>query len=364
MKSLTQYLHENLYIGTRYNNIPSPQHTGISNNILPYYVDYNVMLYSRGRYLPLTSLFYTARFNGYCVHGDCRETLVKQPGGYDPMSVNDITLCIIDELGRNFNRNVMNGGQSMPGVPYVYPFLTGYNVDFLTRTYELSNNQADSDFDLKKQNWSELAAETAASMFGNSIFPWSGIGEIIYYNPKRRSYEDEVPMYVGKLTPIPEFIQFSQENRHHPLIQIHYWIGDDDAYNDLCSWATRNPKANIILCHGGYEKGDDIKDWLKKIEKLPHNALVEVSWTLLDLLYDNRNWIFDALPPAHYVYGSDATPHAIKDGHDIDLDVDKLVQVSTMLESGAGQVPIEGNSYKPFYKVPNAGDRLPGEQKM
>ena len=54
MKTLTQYIQENLYIGTRYNVTPSPQRTGISNNILPYYVDYNVMLYSEGRYLPLT----------------------------------------------------------------------------------------------------------------------------------------------------------------------------------------------------------------------------------------------------------------------------------------------------------------------
>lgn len=82
------------------------------------------------------------------------------------------------------------------------------------------------------------------------------------------------------------------------------------------------------------------------------------------MLYDNRHWIFDVLPPAHYVYGSDATPHAIKAGRDIDLDVDKLVQVSSMLESGTRQAPIEGHPYRPFYKIPNAGDRANGEQKI
>ena len=172
-----------------------------------------------------------ARFNGYCVHADCRETLVKQRFSAIKLSVNDITLHVIDQLGGQFRRNLPHRGQELPGVPHVYPFLTGYEVDFLTRVYELSNNQDESNFDLKKQNWGELAAETAASMFGNSIFPWSGFGEIIYYNPKRKAYEEELEIYAGKtpLTPIPEFIQFSQENSKHPIIQIHYWIGDDGA---------------------------------------------------------------------------------------------------------------------------------------
>ena len=35
------------YTNTIYNATPAPQRTGITNNILPYYVDYNVTLYSR-----------------------------------------------------------------------------------------------------------------------------------------------------------------------------------------------------------------------------------------------------------------------------------------------------------------------------
>ena len=66
------------YTQTIYNVPPAPQRTGITNNILPYYVDYNVMLFSRGHFLPMNNLLYSTRFNGYCVHADCRETLVPQ----------------------------------------------------------------------------------------------------------------------------------------------------------------------------------------------------------------------------------------------------------------------------------------------
>lgn len=365
MRSLYEYL---TYIGTQYNVLPAPQRTGVSNNTLQYHTDYNVLLYSRGRYLPLTSLFYTARFNGYCVHADCRETLVPQRFSKIKMSVNDITLHIVDQLGGQFSRNLDWGGQKLPGVPHVYPFLTGYEVDFITRVYELSNGQEETTFHKGSQNWGELAADFVAHCVGgkksNSPFPWAGIGEIIYYNPKRKEYENEVPLYVGKtpLTPIPEYIQFSQENPKHPVVQFHYWIGDDNAYNDFIDWAKKNPQANIILCHGGYEKGDNINDWMEKIEKVPNNVLVEISWTLLDALYDNRDWIFEKLPLLHYVYGSDATPHAIKDGRDLDLDIDKLVQVSSMLMGERFVQPLEGNTFYPFYKVPNGGDRLTGEQ--
>ena len=117
-----------------------------------------------------------------------------------------------------------------------------------------------------------------------------------------------------------------------------------------------------MLCHGGFEKGDDINDWMEKISKVPNNVLVEISWTLLDALYDNRDWIFNELPLLHYVYGSDATPHAIKDGRDLDLDIDKLVQVSSMLMGERFTQPLEGNIFYPHYKVPNGGDRLTGEQ--
>ena len=356
------------YLDTIYNVTPSPQRTGITNNILPYYVDYNVMIYTGGRILPLNDLFYTARFNGYCVHADCRETLVKQRFSSTKLSVNDITLHVIDQLGGQFRRNLSYGGQELPGIPHVYPFLTGYEVDFLTRVYELSNNQAESNFDLKKQNWGELAADFAAKCVGgkgsNSPFPWCGFGEIIYYNPKRKAYETEVEMYAGKtpLTPIPEFIQFSQENSKHPIIQIHYWIGDDNAYNDLVNWARKNPQANIILCHGGYEVGDNIRDWILKTSKLPKNILVEISWTLLDMLYENRDWIFDHLPCVHYVYGSDTTPYNVGAGHDPAFEIDKLVQVAAMLTKPGTSHPIMGNTYYPFYKVPNGGDRLRGEQ--
>lgn len=357
------------YINTIYNTTPAPQRTGITNNILPYYTDYNVMLYSRGRDLPLNDLFYMARFNGYCVHADCRETLVYQSQfERTKMSVNDITLHIIDKLGRNFRRNLPWGGQLLPGVPHVYPFLTGYEVDFITRIYELSNGQDETTFRPGSNDWGELAADYAAKSIGNkngnSPFPWCGIGEIIYYNPKRKQYEDELALYAGKtpLTPIPEYIQFSQENPKHPIIQIHYWIGNDEAYNDLVSWARKNPQANIILCHGGYENGDNINDWIKKVGKLPSNILVEISWTLLDMLYENRDWIFDNLPCIRWVFGSDTTPHSIKDGHDPAVIVDRLVQVAAMLTSPRYSRPIEGNSIWPYYKVPNGGDRLPGEQ--
>lgn len=105
------------YKDTIYNTTPAPQRTGITNNILPYYVDYNVMLYSCDRYLPLNNLFYTARFNGYCVHADCRETLVKQEFYPTKMSVNDITLHIVNQLGSQFQRNLPYGGQLIPGTP-------------------------------------------------------------------------------------------------------------------------------------------------------------------------------------------------------------------------------------------------------
>ncbi len=110
-----------------------------------------------------------------------------------------------------------------------------------------------------------------------------------------------------------------------------------------------------MLCHGGYEKGDDIKDWILKIGRIPNNVLVEVSWTLLDMLYENRHWIFDHLPCIHWVFASDATPNMVKDGRDLDLVVDKLVQVASMLTGPRFVRPIEGNSYHPFYKDPNKG---------
>lgn len=356
------------YTRTIYNAVPAPQRTGVTNNILPYYTDYNVMLYSRGRYLPLNDLFYMARFNGYCVHADCRETLVKQEFYPTKMSVNDITLHIVDQLGSQFQRSLPYGGQQLPGVPHVYPFLTGYEVDFITRIYELSNGQEETTFHKGSHDWNELAADFAAGCMGgkdgNSPFPWCGIGEIIYYNPKRKKYEDELALYAGKtpLTPIPEYIQFSQENPKHPIIQIHYWIGNDESFNDLVGWASKNPQANIILCHGGYEKGDDIRDWIIKAGKLPKNVLVEISWTLLDMIYENRDWIFDHLPCIRWVFGSDTTPHSVKDGRDPALEVDKLVQVGSMLTSPRYVRPITGNTIYPAYKVPNGGDRLPGEQ--
>ena len=358
------------YTNTIYNATPAPQRAWITNNILPYYVDYNVTLYSRGHFLPLNTLFYTARFNGYCVHADGRETLLKQQYSSGKMSVNDITLCMVDQLGHQFQRNLPFGGQLLPGVPHIYPFLSGYDVDFITRVYELSNGQEKTTFHKGSEDWGELAADFVARCVGgkdgNSPFPWCGIGEIIYYNPKRKKYEDEISMYAGKtpLSPIPEYIQFSQENPKHPIIQIHYWIGDDNAFNDLIDWANKNPKANIILCHGGFERGDDVKDWLLKIRRLPKNVLVEISWTLLDMLYHNRDWIFDHLPCIRWVFGSDSTPHFISHGIDIDLNVDKLVQVGAMLTSPRFERPIEGNPIYPAYKIPNTGDRLPGEQKL
>lgn len=358
------------YTQTIYNTTPAPQHTGITNNILPYYVDYNVMLYSRGRHLPLNNLFYTARFNGYCVHADCRETLIKQQFSSEKMSVNDITLHIVDQLGSQFQRNLPYGGQLLPGIPHVYPFLTGYEVDFITRVYELSNGQEETTFHRGSNDWGELAADFAAGCMGgkdgSSPFPWCGIGEIIYYNPKRKKYEDESPSFAGKtpLTPIPEYIQFSQENPKHPIIQIHYWIGDDNAFNDLVEWANKNPQANIILCHGGYEKGDDIRNWILKVGKLPKNILVEISYTLLDMIYENRDWIFDHLPCIRWVFGTDIAPYADESGRSLSCIVDKLVQVGAMLTSPRFERPIEGNSIYPAYKVPNGGDRLPGEQKL
>lgn len=355
------------YVHTLYNVTPSPQRTGVSNNILPYFTDYNVMIYSRGHDLPLTSLFYTGRFNGYCVHADCREVLVKQAGGYPALSTQDILLHVVDKLGKNFQRNLPWGGAELPGVPHVYPFLAGYNVDYLTHIYEISNKQTETTFTPGSKDWNELAAATAADFIsGSSMFPWSGFGEIIYYNPKRKAYQDELSLYAGKtpLTPIPEFITFSQENHKHPIIQIHYWIGDDAAYNDLVGWATKNPQANIILCHGGYEKGDNINDWIRKIARIPKNILVEVSWTLLDMIYENSSWIYDQLPAVRYVYGSDATPHTFTNGRDTDLVIDKLVQVSTMLDSGRFAIPLEGNTFYPQYKVPNGGDVITGEQKI
>ena len=90
----------------------------------------------------------------------------------------------------------------------------------------------------------------------------------------------------------------------------------------------------------------------------------EISRTLLDMLYDNRDWIFDHLPSIRWVFGSDSTPHFISHGIDIDLNIDKLVQVGAMLTSPRFERPIEGNSIYPAYKVPNTGDRLPGEQKI
>ena len=355
------------YINTIYNVTPSPQRTGITNNILPYYVDYNVMIYSSGRSLPLNDLLYMARFNGYCVHADCRDTLTSSRF-CNKLSVNDITLHVIDQLGGQFMRNLPYGGQKLPGVPHIYPFLTGYEVDFITRTYELSNKQEETTFHKGSTDWGELAADFAAKCVGskdaNSPFPWCGIGEIIYYNPKRKAYQDELPHCFGKtpLTPIPEYIQFSQENPKHPIIQIHYWIGNDEAYNDLVGWARENPKANIILCHGGYEKGDNIRDWLIKVSKLPQNILVEISWTLLDMLYENRDWIFDHLPCIRWVFGSDTTPSSVKDGRDPAVEVDRLVQIASMLTGPRFNRPIEGNSIYPAYKVPNGGDRLNGEQ--
>lgn len=362
MKSLYEYLVN----GSSYNIIPNDQRTGITNNILSNYIDYNVMLYSKGRYLPLTSLFYTARFNGYCVHADCRETLINQPGMNTKMSVNDITLHIVDQLGSQFNRNLVWGGQALPGIPHIYPFLTGYEVDFITRVYELSNNQVQPTFKRGSNDWGELATDFVANCVGGqdgvSRFPWAGIGEIIYYNSKRKAYNEELSLYAGKtpLTPIPEYIQFSQENPLHPIVQFHYWIGDDDSYNDFVNWASKNPQANIILCHGGFENGDNINDWLEKIVGMPKNVLVEISWTLLDTLYSNRDWIINELPNIHWVYGSDATPHSIKDGRDIDLDIDKLMQVSSLLHGR--NLPTPGNTFYPYYRVPNGGDVKTGEQ--
>lgn len=350
------------YTQTIYNVTPAPQRTGVTNNILPYYVDYNVALFSRGHFLPLNNLFYTARFNGYCVHADGRETLVPQAFYPSRLGIYDITLHVVDQLGRQFSRNLPFGGQLLPGVPHIYPFLSGYDVDFMTQAYEKANKPTT----VPAHDFKELAVMTAADMFGNSYFPWCGFGEIIYYNPKRKAYEDELSLYAGKtpLDPIPELIEFSEKHKLHPIVQIHYWIGDDAAYNDLVGWAKKNPHANIMLCHGGYENGDDIKDWILKVGKLPNNVLVEVSWTLLDMLYENRHWIFDHLPCIHWVFASDATPNMVKDGRDLDLVVDKLVQVASMLTGPRFVRPIEGNSYQPFYKVPNGGDRLTGEQKI
>ena len=341
------------YEDTIYNTIPTSGHPGVTNNILPYYVDYNVMLFSRGHFLPLNNLFYSARFNGYCVHADCRETLVHQSFFPTKLSVYEITLHVIDQLGQQFNRNLPFGGQLISGIPHIYPFLSGYDIDFLTKTYEAANK---SNLD-HPHNFKELAIMTAADMFQNSYFPWCGFGEIIYYNPKRKLYKDELSLYAGKtpLSPIPELIEFSEKHEKHPIVQIHYWIGDDNAYNDLVEWARKNPHANIILCHGGYEIKDDIKDWLIKMSKLPNNILVEISWTLLDMLYENRHWIFDHLPCIHWVFASDATPNMMSHGRDLDLVVDKLVQVSSMLTGPRFVRPIEGNSYYPFYKVPNKG---------
>lgn len=354
------------YLGTIYNTAPAPQRTGITNNILPYYTDYNVTIFdcgpkSGGNSLQLNDLFYTARFNGYCVHADCRATLIPQWQCPIKLSIYDITLHVIDQLGRQFQRNLPFGGQLLPGVPHVYPFLSGYDVDFMTQAYENANKPTTP----PPHNFKELAIMTAADMFGNSYFPWCGFGEIIYYNPKRKAYEEEYPSYAGKtpLNPIPELIEFSEKNENHPLVQIHYWIGNDEAYNDLVGWAKKNPHANIILCHGGYEKGDDIKDWILKVGKLPKNVLVEISWTLLDMIYDNRDWIFDHLPCIHWVFGTDATPCMNKNGRDIAFVVDRLVQVAAMLTGPRFVRPIEGNSYYPFYKVPNGGDVLVGEQK-
>lgn len=355
------------YINTIYNVPPAPQRTGITNNILPYYTDYNVMIYSRGRMLPLNTLIYSARFNGYCVHADARDTLTSSRF-CNKLSVNDITIHVVDKLGQNFSRNLPYNGQELPGIPHIYPFLAGYDVDFLTRVYVLANHQDGTTFKKGSKDWGELSADWVAKCTGGkdtaSRFPWAGFGEIFYYNPKRKAYEDELPHCAGKtpLTPIPEFIEFSQENPKHPIIQIHYWIGDDAAFDDLCYWAKINQQANIILCHGGYEKGDDIKDWLLKIGKLPQNILVEISWTLLDMLYENRHWIFDHIPCIHWVFGSDITPQAVMEGRDPDLEIDRLVQVGAMLTSPRLTRPIEGNSYYPHYKVSNAGKVLPGEQ--
>lgn len=232
----------------------------------------------------------------------------------------------------------------------------------------MSNKQEETTFHRGGNDWGELAADFAAGCMGgkdgNSPFPWCGIGEIIYYNPKRKEYKNEIPQYAGKtpLTPIPEYIQFSQENPKHPIIQIHYWIGDDNAFNDLIDWANKNPQANIILCHGGYEVGDNIRDWLIKMSKLPKNILVEISGTLLDTLYENRYWIFDHLPCIRWVFGTDITPYTNETGRDLNYVVDLLVQVGAMLTSPRLTRPVEGNLIYPAYKIPNGGDRLPGEQ--
>lgn len=350
------------YTQTIYNATPAPQRTGVTNNILPYYVDYNVTLFSRGHFLPLNNLFYTARFNGYCVHADCRETLVKQAFYPSRLGIYDITLHVVDQLGRQFSRNLPYGGQLLPGVPHIYPFLSGYDVDFMTQAYEKANKPTA----VPAHDFKELAVMTAADMFGNSYFPWCGFGEIIYYNPKCKVYQEEFPIYTSKTpeSPIPELIEFSEKHNLHPIVQVHYWIGDDAAYDKFIGWAKKNPHANIILCHGGYEKGDDIKDWILKIGKVPNNVLVEVSWTLLEMLYENRDWIFDHLPCIHYVFGTDTFPNDIIIGRDTDLVVDKMVQVASMLTGPRFVRPIEGNSYYPFYKVPNGGDRLTGEQKI
>jgi hypothetical protein len=220
----------------------------------------------------------------------------------------------------------------------------------MTRTYENANKPTA----VPAHDFKELAVMTAADMFHNSYFPWCGFGEIIYYNPKRKAYEDEMPLYVGKtpLEPIPELVEFSEKHKLHPIVQIHYWIGDDAAYNDLVGWAKKNPHANIILCHGGFEKGDNIKDWLLKIGKIPHNIRVEISWTLLDMLYGNRDWIFEHIPDINWVYGTDATPYGILVGHDMADTVDKLVQVSSMLYGSSH--PTRSNIIYPSYKVPNS----------
>ena len=350
MKTLYEYL---TYTNTAFNIIPNEYRTGITNNILPYHVDYNVMLWSGGRALPLNNLFFTSRFNGYCVHADCRDTLIPQRNTDTTLSINDITLHIIDQLWGQFNRNLPWGGQELPGIPHIYPFLSGYDVDFMARTYELANNQDETTFNKNNPDWTELSADYVAE--NTNRFPWSGFGEIIYYNPKRKLYEMEQSSYAGKtpLTPIPELIQFSQENKKHPLVQIHYWIGNDEAFNDLLGWAQKNPDSNIILCHGGYEMHDNVEDWLQKISQLPNNVLVEVSWILLDLLYIHPELI-NELPVLHYIYGSDTTPYDTKDGHDIDLEIDKLVQVSSLMHNPRLDQPLEGNQFWPAYKVPNS----------
>lgn len=220
-------------------------------------IDYNVMFKSMNKYNRLDFIDKQTEFKTLLVHSDCRD----YTGDNISKSIDD-NYELKDDLSKlDLSKNWK-------------PMLTGYNVNKITDMYEEGG--------------------------------WAGVGEIIYYTDKY-DYQNH---WAGKLPkdPIFEYIEWSNGHKGHPLVQIHYRVIDDNDWLELKNVITKCPNANIVLCHGGFEAGDPIDIYNKRLQELNemNNVKIEVSFYLLSEFVNSPKKFIEF---KNYCFGTDCTPY-------------------------------------------------------